>query len=147
MARRPNPRGLSSSRLPSESDRSGRPGNGADRRGVALYILAVLIFGLLAASGVDLLRKDAPGLAVPFLIAGVAGAAGAVVVAGAIYWRPTIRVQRTARAAMALTAVAVAGTGVALAPGGMDRGFVIGVAALLAVLLAVFALLAGPARR
>lgn len=119
----------------------------ADRRGVALYALAVLIFGLLAASGANLLRDDAPGLAVPFLIAGVAGAVGAVVVARAIYWRPVARVQRRARAAMAFAAVAVAASGVAFAPGGIDRGFVIGVAGLLAVLLAMFALLAGPTRR
>jgi hypothetical protein len=39
--------------------------------------------------------------------------------------------------------VVVVISGVLLAPGGMDRGFVIGVAVLLAVALALFALLSG----
>ena len=119
----------------------------ADRRGVIRYALAVLVFGLLAGSGADAFRQDAPALAAPMLITGLAGAVGAAVIAAAVYWRPDTRVQRAARLAMLMAAVAVALTGVASAPDGAERGFVIGVAALLAVLLAAFALVATPTRR
>jgi peptidoglycan/LPS O-acetylase OafA/YrhL len=127
--------------------RGGNPATGADRRDAGRYALAVLIFGLLAASAVGLFRQDALGLAVPTVITGVVGAAGAAVVGVAAHRRPDARVQRTARVVMTIAAGAVAVTGVVLAPKGMDRGFVIGVAALLAVLLAAFALFAGPSRR
>lgn len=113
-------------------------------RGLFRYAAAVLVFGLLAAAGAQALPQDGPALAVPFLITGVAGAGGAAVIAVALHKGLHPRVQRITRLAMAVAAVAVAVTGVVFAPGGMDRGFVIGTAALLAVLLAAFAALAGP---
>lgn len=115
--------------------------------GLFPYVLAVLTFGALAVSAVDHLRSEGTGLGVPFLIAGVAGATGATVVGAAIYWRLGARVRRATRASMIISAMAVAGSGVALAPDSADHGFVIGAAALLAALLTGFALLAGPARR
>jgi hypothetical protein len=115
--------------------------------GLFPYALAILTFGALAVSAVDHLRQEGTGLGVPFLIAGLAGAGGAAVVAAAIYWQLGARVRRATRTAMIVAAMAVAGTGVALAPDSTDHGFVIGAAALLAVLLAGFALLAGPVRR
>jgi hypothetical protein len=115
--------------------------------GLFPYVLAVLTFGALAVSAVDHLRQEGTGLGVPFLIAGVAGATGAAVVGAAIYWRLGARIRRATRTSMIIAAMAVAGTGVALAPDSTDHAFVIGAAALLALLLAGFALLAGPGRR
>jgi hypothetical protein len=115
--------------------------------GLFPYALAILTFGALAVSAVDHLRQEGSGLGVPFLIAGVAGAGGATVVAAAIYWRLGARVRRATRTAMIVAAMAVAGSGIALAPDSTDHGFVIGAAALLAALLAGFALLAGPTPR
>jgi hypothetical protein len=119
---------------------------GAHRRGVIRYVLAVLAFGLLALYGANALRQDAPAVGVPLLITGLAGALGAAATAAAARWRPESRVQRSVRLAMLLTSAAVVVTGVALAPDGEERGFVIGVAAFLAVLLAAFALAAAPPR-
>jgi hypothetical protein len=116
----------------------------SSRTSIAGYALAVLIFGLLAASGLDMFRNQVPALAAPFLLAGVAGVAGTVVTAVAVHWRPNVRVQRAAQAGMAVAAVAVAGVGVAVAPADAERSFAITVAALLAFLLAVFALVAAP---
>jgi hypothetical protein len=104
-------------------------------------------------------------MAVPFMVTGVAGAGGAAVIAVSV-WRlqrgeagagaqgaSGVRIepdpggataaQRTARLAMAAAAVVTFIAGVMLAPRGMDRGFVISVAAGLAVALALFALFAG----
>ena len=126
------------------------------RRSVALHVFAVAVFAMLALSGAGAATQRAFGLAVPFIVAGLAGAVGAALIAAAV-WRSrrgepvpgdtaTHRngaPQRTVRLAMAAAAVVVLAAGVLLAPGGMDRGFVISVAAFLAVTLALFALLAG----
>jgi uncharacterized membrane protein YhaH (DUF805 family) len=48
---------------------------------------------------------------------------------------------------MIVAAGAVVVTGIAMAPDGAERGFVIGVTAFLAVVLTVFPLVAVPARR
>jgi hypothetical protein len=126
-------------------DREG-PLVGAYRRGVIRYALAALVFGLLALYGVNALRQDAPAVGVPLLVTGLAGALGAAVTAVAVCWWPESRVQRSACLAMLLASAAVVATGVALAPDGEERGFVIGVATFLAVLLAAFALAALPPR-
>jgi hypothetical protein len=141
------------------------------RRSVALHGMAVAVFTMLAWSGAGAAALGAYGLAVPFIVAGLAGGVGAAVIA-VIVWRgqrgeaaagardgaavrtdPAPRgaaatgwseaTQRTTRLAMAAAAVLVLISGVMLAPGGMDRGFVISVAAMLAAALALFALLAG----
>ncbi|GIE97669.1 hypothetical protein Ari01nite_51340 [Paractinoplanes rishiriensis] len=115
----------------------------ADRAGAApgtltamplRYAAAIVIFGLLAASAVG-----ARDLLVPTVLTGLAGALGAAIigVAGA-------RPQRAARIGMTAAAVVVVLSGVAFAPDGDERGFVIGVAAFYALLLAAFALVAGP---
>ncbi|WP_203784708.1 hypothetical protein [Paractinoplanes rishiriensis] len=98
------------------------------------YAAAIVIFGLLAASAVG-----ARDLLVPTVLTGLAGALGAAIigVAGA-------RPQRAARIGMTAAAVVVVLSGVAFAPDGDERGFVIGVAAFYALLLAAFALVAGP---
>jgi hypothetical protein len=112
---------------------------------------------MLALSGATTAAPGLYGLAVPFMVAGTAGGVGAAVIAVTVWRvqraeagagvRTGIRrseaTQRTVRFAMAAAAVAVLITGVVLAPQGMDRGFVISVAALLAAALALFALLAG----
>jgi hypothetical protein len=103
------------------------------------HLVAALVFGLLALSG----TQGTPALATPTLIAGAAGAAGSAVLFFA--FRP--RVQKAARIAMTVAAVAVVGTGIARAPDGEDRAFVIVVAAVLAALLAAFALVSGVRRR
>jgi peptidoglycan/LPS O-acetylase OafA/YrhL len=122
------------------------------RRSVALHGFAVAVFAMLAVSGAGLAAPGLYGLAVPFIVAGLAGGVGAAVIAVAV-WRqqrgeagaaePGGAPQRTVRLAMAAAAVVVLIAGVLLAPRGMDRGFVISVAALLAAALALFALLAG----
>jgi hypothetical protein len=124
------------------------------RRSAALHGLAVAVFTLLALSGAATAGPGLYGLAVPFIVAGIAGGVGAAVIAMTV-WRSqrgeagadaTKRheaIQRTVRLAMAAAAVVVVIAGVLLAPRGMDRGFVISVAAGLAVALAMFALLAG----
>ena len=135
------------------------------RRSVALHGFAVVVFAMLALSGAGLAAQGAAALAVPFFVAGIAGAVGAAVIAVSV-WRGLagldgrgVRMepgpggaaaaerraapQRTTRLAMAGAAVVVLVAGVLLAPSGIDRGFVIWVAALLAVALALFALLAG----
>lgn len=130
------------------------------RRSVALHGMAVAVFAMLALSGAGAAAQGLYGLAVPFIVAGTAGAVGAAVIAVTV-WRGEAGVavgpvpggaaaterreapQRTIRLAMAAAAVVVLIAGVMLAPKGMDRGFVISVAALLATALALFALLAG----
>jgi hypothetical protein len=141
------------------------------RRSAALHGFAVAVFALLALSGAGFAGPGLYGLAVPFIVAGIAGAGGAAVIAvtvwrwqrgatgagvrggagvcmdsvpgGAAATEPSQAPQRTVRLAMAAAAVVVLIVGVMLAPQGMDRGFVISVAALLAAALALFALLAG----
>ncbi|MEV6495070.1 hypothetical protein AB0M20_41585 [Actinoplanes sp. NPDC051633] len=128
------------------------------RRSVALHGFAVAVFAMLALSGAGAAAQGVYGIAVPFLVAGLAGAVGAAVIAvsvwrglreagGAVATANGIRrsgaPQRSIRLAMAAAAVVVLIAGVMLAPQGMDRGFAISVAALLAAALALFALLAG----
>jgi hypothetical protein len=141
------------------------------RRSAAQHGIAVVVFAMLALSGIGAAAPGLYGLAVPFIVTGVAGAGGAAVIAVAV-WRlqrqeagaevldgagvhpgsvpggaaATGRneaTQRTVRLAMAAAAVVALIAGVMPAPRGMDRGFVISVAAGLAVALALFALFAG----
>ncbi|MFF5051681.1 hypothetical protein ACFY1S_00615 [Micromonospora sp. NPDC000663] len=141
------------------------------RRSAALHGIAVVVFAMLALSGASTVAPGLYGLAVPFIVAGTAGGIGAAVIAVSV-WRAqrgetgadmresagvrmdsgpdgaaasnrTKAPQLAIRRAMAAAAVVVLIAGVTLAPRGMDRGFVISVAALLAVALALFALLAG----
>jgi hypothetical protein len=126
------------------------------RRSVALHGFAVVVFAMLALSGAAAAAPGLYGMAVPFIVTGIAGAMGAAVIAVSV-WRAqrgeagagvrdakrSEAPQRTTRLAMAAAAAVVLIAGVMLAPQGMDRGFVISVAALLAGALALFALLAG----
>jgi hypothetical protein len=129
-------------------------------RSALWHAVAVAIFGLLAWSGTDGIRQGVDGLAVPFLILGVAGSLGSLVIvvtvmrwraglarpaAAAPSGRAAVLAQGVARWSMAAAAVVAVGVGVALAPTGMDRGFVISVDVVLAGALALFALLAGGA--
>jgi hypothetical protein len=130
---------------------------GANRRrlhrSAALHGVAVAIFGLMAWRGVDLLSLGAHALGLPMLIAGAAGATGALVIMWSVLRRrdPTADpgpqgradAQRAARIGMAVAAAATVAVGVALAPAGWERGFVIAVNALTGGLLGLFALLAG----
>jgi hypothetical protein len=120
------------------------------RRSAALHGAAAAVFAMLAWSGADAAAQGRYGLAVPFIVAGIAGGVGAAVIAMTV-WRlqggAGVRVDpvpgKATRLAMAASAVVALIAGVMLAPQGMDRGFVISVAALLAAALASFALLAG----
>ncbi len=120
-------------------------------RSAALHGLAVVIFGLMTWRSFDLLRAGTQALGVPMLITGVAGATGALVIVASVLRRragtagshPSGRTQRAARIGMAVAAAAATVVGVALAPAGWERGFVIGVNTVTGGLLAVFALLAG----
>ncbi|MEU8612663.1 hypothetical protein AB0C29_32200 [Actinoplanes sp. NPDC048791] len=126
------------------------------RRSVVQHSIAVVVFAMLALSGVGAAGPGLYGLAVPFIVTGVAGAAGAAVIAVAV-WRlqreqasdrpggatRNKTTQRTVRLAMVAAAVVALIAGWMLAPQGMDRGFVISVAAGLAVALALFSLFAG----
>lgn len=110
----------------------------------ALHTLAVVVFGLLAWSGADGIRSGAQALGVPMLIAGVAGSVGALVILSSLLRRRHGTAdQRVARIGMAVAAAATVAVGVALAPAGWERGFVIAVNAGTGALLAVFAALAG----
>ncbi|MEU8233969.1 hypothetical protein AB0C12_30655 [Actinoplanes sp. NPDC048967] len=126
------------------------------RRSAVQHGIAVVVFAMLALSGVGAAGPGRYGLAVPFIVTGVAGAAGAAVIAVTV-WRlqreqagvrpggGTVNdaAQRTVRLAMTAAAVVAVIAGWMLAPRGMDRGFVISVAAGLAVVLALFSLFAG----
>jgi len=134
------------------------------RRSVALHGFAVVVFAMLALSGAGAAAPGLYGVAVPFIVTGIAGAVGAAVIAVSV-WRAqrgeadaavrdgvsarldsvpaAAAPQRNIRLAMAAAAAVVLAAGVMLAPQGLDRGFVISVAALLATALALFALLAG----
>lgn len=115
-------------------------------RDVPLHVLAVVIFGLLAWSGVVGLAQDVPALAVPSLIVGVAGAVRALsTVTGLLPAGGAAR--RVAKGATLLAAVAALAAGIVLAPDGTDRGFVIAVSAVLAAALAAYAVLGEPVRR
>ena len=114
-----------------------------------MHLLAAVVFALLVWSGVTMLDPYAYGMAVPSLIVGAAGLAGSLVIAASVWrWRTTSRggrssVQTVTRLAMTAAAVAAMVTGVVLAPGGMDRGFVIAVAVFHAMLLVAYALVCG----
>ena len=141
------------------------------RRSAALHGIAVVVFAMLALSGASTAAPGLYGLAVPFIVAGTAGGIGAAVIAVSV-WRAqreeagadvrasagarmdsgpggaaatnrTGAPQLAIRLAMAAAAVVVLIAGAVLAPRGMDRSFVVSVAALLAAALALFALLAG----
>lgn len=124
-----------------------RPRYRVDRSAVP-HLLAMVIFALLAWSGAGMLRQGVDGLAVPSLMIGAAGAAGALLtVTGTPSRHPGPRSHRLVRGAMVLVAVAALVTGAALAPSGIDRGFVISVDAVLSGALASYALLAGERHR
>jgi len=109
-----------------------------------MHGLFAAVFTLMALSSVGELTGQARGLAVPSVIIGTAGALGALALAWLILrQRAAGKAQRAVRLAMAAAAVTAAGAGVAFAPSGLDRGFVITVSAILAVVLALFALVAG----
>ncbi|WP_328473053.1 hypothetical protein OHA21_11495 [Actinoplanes sp. NBC_00393] len=114
-------------------------------RSAALHGLAVVVFGLLAFTGVGTLGSGARALGVPVLIVGAAGSMGALIIMVSVLRRSrgTARTQRAARIGMVVAAVVAVAVGVALAPAGWERGFVITVNALTGVLLALFAALAG----
>ncbi|MGW4946967.1 hypothetical protein ACWEOZ_35890 [Actinoplanes sp. NPDC004185] len=129
------------------------------RRSAAQHGIAVVVFAMLALSGVGAAGPGRYGMAVPFLVIGVAGSAGAAALAVAV-WRlqrvpagagirpaTNAAAQRTVRLAMAAAALVALIAGVLLAPQGMDRDFVISVAAGLAVALALFSLFAGDRSR
>jgi hypothetical protein len=112
-----------------------------------LHVLAVVVFGLLAWSGLAGLDREVAGLAVPSLIVGLAGAVRAVLaVAG--FRPPATRpaARHAARGTLVVTAVGALAVGLALAPGGMDRGFVVAVDGVLAGALAAYAFLGEPRR-
>ncbi|KAB1914096.1 hypothetical protein [Micromonospora sp. AMSO31t] len=116
-------------------------------RDVPLHVLAVVIFGLLAWSGLDGLDREVAGLALPSLLVGLAGAARAVLAVAGIPPPATRPAARWAvRGSLVLIAVVALATGFALAPSGMDRGFVIAVDAVLAGALAAYAFLGEPRR-
>jgi hypothetical protein len=127
------------------------------RRSAALHAFAVVVFAMLALMGGTAAAAGLLDLAVPAVVTGLAGAVGAALITRAV-WRQQDEQytesdlvddvaagapQRTARLAMAGAAVVALIAGVLLAPTGVERDFVIWVAALLAGALALFALLAG----
>lgn len=134
-------------------DQSSRADQGRLYRSVALHGAAVVIFGLLAWSGVEGVAVGIHALGVPMLIAGVGGAVGALVILWSVlrrsdrlkvpYLSTRAGAQRAARIGVAAAAVATVTAGVALAPAGHERGFVIWMNVVIGGLLAVFALLAG----
>ncbi|MEU4421713.1 hypothetical protein AB0F81_13900 [Actinoplanes sp. NPDC024001] len=127
-------------------DTSAGAGRRRLRRGVVLHGLAAVIFGLLAWRGLGALGVGARALGVPMLIAGAAGTVGALVILWAVLRHRSAAYQRAARIGMAVAAVATAAVGIALAPAGWERGFVISVNVLTGGLLAAFAALAGERR-
>ena len=133
------------------------------RYSAALHGFAVMVFAMLALTGTVIATQGRYGLALPMMVTGLTGAAGAAAITAQV-WRAQASIgvrpgtgvpgavpgserreppQCTIRLAMATAAVVALIAGVLLAPGGIDRGFVISVAALLAAALALFALLAG----
>ncbi|MEU4480584.1 hypothetical protein AB0F68_21385 [Micromonospora sp. NPDC023966] len=121
------------------SERSASRAEPRHLRDVHLHVLAVVIFGLLAWFGIDGLDRGVAGLAVPWLIVGLAGAVRAILAVTG-----TLPARQVARGIMVLVAVGALTTGYALAPTGMDRGFVIAVDAVLAGALAAYAFLGEP---
>lgn len=126
-------------------------------RSAALHGLAVVIFGLMTWRGIDVVALGAEAIGVPMLITGTAGTVGALVIVWSLLRRRHaaadarsprwIRAQHGARIGMAVAALATVTVGVALAPTGWERGFVISVNTITGILLAIFALLAGERAR
>ncbi|GAA4606817.1 hypothetical protein BJY16_006019 [Actinoplanes octamycinicus] len=96
---------------------------------------AIALFLLLAATGVAALGRGVDGLAVPMIVAGLAGAAVALVSRSPRWVRP-------ARSGAIAAAVILVVAGALLAPAGADRAFVIVVDVIIGALLVAFALLA-----
>ncbi|MET7970118.1 hypothetical protein [Micromonospora sp. NPDC005305] len=115
-------------------------------RDTPLHVLAVVIFGLLAWSGLTGLDREVAGLAVPALIVGLAGAVRAVLAVTGILPATRPAARQAVRGILLLIAVVALATGYVLAPTGMDRGFVIAVDAVLAGALAAYAFLGEPRR-
>ncbi|MCO8272945.1 hypothetical protein M1L60_20325 [Actinoplanes sp. TRM 88003] len=105
-----------------------------------------MAFAMLVVMGVGVAVQGSYGLGFAFVVAGLAGGVGAAVIAVSV-WRARLAGHRVVRISMGVAAVVVLLAGVVLAPGGIDRGFVMVVSALLALLLAMFALLAGDRAR
>ena len=134
-------------------DQPPRADRGRLHRSVALHSAAVVIFGLMAWRGADGVTFGVHALGVPMLIAGAGGAAGALVILWSVLRRrgrlmglhPATRAgeQAAARIGMAVAAAATVTAGVALAPAGSEREFVIWVSVVIGGSLALFALLAG----
>ncbi|GLW30418.1 hypothetical protein [Actinoplanes regularis] len=103
-----------------------------------MHIAAIVLFGLLAATGVSGLAHGVDSLAVPMILAGLAG----VAVASAARLKRWVRPAQSTAIAAALLLVAA---GALLAPAGTERAMVIGTDILIGALLVAFALLA-PAR-
>lgn len=138
-------------------------------RTAVLHLAAAVVFALVAWSGaavtVDQARDDAravSGFGVPYLLGGVAGMIASLAIATAAALlrrkltgggltasacRPAVRVEVAARVFLVLAATSVVAVGYPLAPTGMDRGFVLGVNAVLAGALALFALFTGDVGR
>ncbi|GAA3241263.1 hypothetical protein ACFO1B_08085 [Dactylosporangium siamense] len=134
-------------------DASSRAGRRRLHRSVALHGGAVVIFGLMAWRGAGAVTGGLPAMGVPMLLAGAGGATGALVILWSVLRRrdrlsglhPATRTgaQRAARIGMAVVAVATVTAGVALAPTGSEREFVVWVNVVIGGLLVLFALLAG----
>ena len=120
---------------------------------LVLHAFAVVVFGMMAYTGVWSVATEAGHLAVPWLIGGVGGTLGALGFLIIAYLRHGIsrddadtrmshwvaRAVRSLRIFVIAVAAAVGVTGVMLAPTGMDRGFAITVDVGLAIVLALFA--------
>lgn len=100
-----------------------------------MRIAAIALFTLLAATGATALNHGVNALAIPMILAGLAGATVALATQLNRWVRPA---QATASATAALLLL----TGILLAPTGPEQTFVISVNAILAALIVAFTLLA-----
>ncbi|MBQ1032454.1 hypothetical protein KBX26_20885 [Micromonospora sp. C97] len=107
--------------------------------------LLVVAFGLLAYAGTTAVDAPTRALGLSWSIIGAAGALGVLTIMVAAR-RRAVRLADAARLMMAVAALAALAVGVALAPRGAERGFVIAVTGVLAAALAASALLAGDLR-
>ncbi|MBM0205311.1 hypothetical protein ACIA47_01700 [Micromonospora sp. NPDC051227] len=117
-------------------------GSRARLRGGLLFVA----FGLLTYAGVSAVDAPTRALGVSWSIIGMAGALGVPTIMFAAR-RRSPRLEDAARLLMAMAALAALAVGVALAPEGAERGFVVAVSGVLAAALALYALLAGDLRR
>ncbi|MET8266230.1 hypothetical protein ABZU92_19800 [Micromonospora arida] len=108
--------------------------------------LLVVAFGLLAYTGTTAVDAPTRALGLSWSIIGAAGALGVLTIMVAAR-RRAVRLEDAARLAMAMAALAALAVGVAFAPEGAERGFVVAVTGVLAAALAVYASLAGDLRR